>query len=361
MNQLTRKEQSMTYRTLGNDLKVSAMGFGCLDLGQEYGSSIGNKESIGLIRAAYEKGVTFFDTAESFGHHQNEITLGEAVAPFRDKVVIATKFGFDIWPGDTFQGVNSRPEMIREVVEEALKRLNTDYIDMLYQQRVDPNVPIEEVAATVKQLIKEGKVKHFGLSEAGAATIKRAHAVQPVTAVQSEYSIWTRDPEAEVLALCENLGIGFVASRPLGMGYLTGSIDAKTQFDPVKDIRQSFHYPRFTAEARAANYPVVALLKNIASSKGASPGQIALAWLLAKKPWIVPIPGTTKLAHLEENLGALDVELTKKDLQMIEDGFAKIEVHGTRTPEELLVWIDTGSKQGSSSLGGKGNSPLPNK
>jgi len=305
-----------------------------MNLSYAYGPPTSKAEGIKLIRTAFERGTTFFDTAEVYGPFLNEEVVGEALAPIRDQVVIATKFGFEFRPDGT-RGLNSRPEHIKQVVEASLKRLKTDYIDLLYQHRVDPNVSIEEVAGAMRELIKEGKVKHFGLSEAGGATIRRAHAVQPVTAVQNEYSIWTRDPEPEVLPVCEKLGIGFVPWSPLGMGYLTGTISPSTDFDSVSDLR--VRMPRFTPEARRANRPIVGLLQRDAARKNATPGQLALAWLLAQKPWIVPISGTTKLEHLEENVNALNVELTADDLREIEEGFSKVRVEGARAPEDLLA------------------------
>ena len=326
----------MKTRRLGTgNLEVSAIGLGCMGLSYGYGPAVDKQHGIDVIRAAFERGVTLFDTAESYGPFKNEDLVGEALAPFRDQVVIATKFGFDIdlESGQRRGGLNSRPEHIKEVVEASLKRLRTDRIDLLYQHRVDPSVPIEDVAGAVKELIQAGKVKHFGLSEAGTQTIRRAHAVHPVTALQSEYSLWTRDPEQEVLPACEELGIGFVPWSPLGQGFLTGKIDEKTQFDST-DFRAIF--PRFTPEAREANRALVDLLVRIAERKGATPAQIALAWLLARKPWIVPIPGTTKLHRLDENLGAADLELTAADLREIEDAASKIPVQGARLPESIL-------------------------
>jgi aryl-alcohol dehydrogenase-like predicted oxidoreductase len=308
-----------------------------LDYG--YGPATERGEGIRLIRAAAERGVTFFDTAEVYGPFTNELLVGEALEPIRGQVVIATKFGWNInlETGERLGGVNSRPEQIRAATEGMLRRLRTDHIDLLYQHRVDPAVPIEEVAGTVKELIAQGKVRHYGLSEAGAQTIRRAHAVHPVTAIQSEYSIWTRDPEAEVLPVCEELGIGFVPWSPLGQGFLTGKIDTTTTFEG-SDFRNTF--PRFTAEAREANVALVDLLKRIAARKQATPAQIALAWLLARKPWIVPIPGTTKRARLEENLGAASVELTAGDLSEVETSFARIPVTGARLPEAILQYSD---------------------
>jgi aryl-alcohol dehydrogenase-like predicted oxidoreductase len=322
-----------------------------------YGPRASKQDAVRLIRAAYDRGVTFFDTAEIYGPFLSEEIVGEAVAPFRDRVVVASKFGFDLSPQREFRGLDSRPERVKRVAEASLRRLNTDRIDLWYQHRVDPKVPIEDVAGAVKDLIAEGKVRHLGLSEAGGATIRRAHAVQPVTAVQNEYSVWTRDPEPEVLPTCEALGIGFVPWSPLGMGYLTGAITPATTFDPALDLRVRF--PRFTPEARRANRPVVELLQRVGVRKGATPGQIALAWLLARKPWIVPIPGTTRLEHLEENLGALAVELSADDVKEIEDGFARIRVEGARAPEELLRGSDVGARLGTTSGGGHGMSPLP--
>ncbi len=326
----------MQTRTLGSGgLKVSALGLGCMGMSAAYGPPRDKQEMIALIRQAVERGVTFFDTAEAYGPYANEELVGEALAPVRDRVVIATKFGFDFASGA--RGTNSRPEHVRQVVEAMLKRLRVETIDLLYQHRVDPNTPIEDVAGAVKDLIGAGKVKHFGMSEAGAATIRRAHAVQPVTAVQSEYSLWTRDREADVLPLCEELGIGFVPFSPLGAGFLTGKIDARTAFDPT-DFRN--FAPRFTPEAREANQAIVTLLESIAGQKRATPAQIALSWLLARKPWIVPIPGTTKLHRLEENLGAADVALTPDDLRQIGEAAARIPVQGLRLPEAVLKMSD---------------------
>ena len=320
----------MQKRKLGN-LEVSAIGLGCMSMSFGYGPAGDKQEMISLIRSAVEQGVTFFDTAEVYGPFTNEELVGEALAPFRQQVVIATKFGFDCDSGKQ-GGLNSQPAHIRQVVEASLKRLRLETIDLLYQHRVDPNVPIEDVAGTVKDLIHQGKVKHFGLSEAGAPTIRRAHAVQPVTALQSEYSLWTRTPEAEVLATVEELGIGFVPYSPLGKGFLTGKIDQHTKFDST-DFRNTL--PRFTPEARKANQALVDLLGKIGQRKKATPAQIALAWLLAQKPWIVPIPGTTKLARLEENIGAAAIKLTADDLREIESAASKITVQGTRYPEKL--------------------------
>jgi aryl-alcohol dehydrogenase-like predicted oxidoreductase len=323
----------MQKRTLGN-LEVSALGLGCMGMTHAYGQAPDKQAMIQLLRTAVERGVTFFDTAEVYGPYNNEELVGEALAPLRTQVVIATKFGFAPDPagGARWSGLDSRPEHIRAVAEASLKRLKTDTIDLFYQHRVDPNVPIEDVAGAVGELIKEGKVKHFGLSEAGADTIRRAHAVQPVTALQSEYSLWTRDPEAEILPLLEELGIGFVPFSPLGRGFLTGKMDQNTQFDS-NDFRNSL--PRFTPEAMKANQALVDLLGQVAQRKGATPAQVALAWLLAQKPWIVPIPGTTKLNRLDENLGALALALSAEDLAGIDAAAARITVQGARYPEHL--------------------------
>jgi aryl-alcohol dehydrogenase-like predicted oxidoreductase len=326
----------MQTRKLGKSgLEVSAIGFGCMGLSYGYGPAADKQDAIAVIRAAVERGVTFFDTAEVYGPLTNEELVGEALAPFRKQVVIASKFGFDL---ENFPGLNSRPEHIKKVAEASLNRLKTDVIDLFYQHRVDPNIPIEDVAGAIKDLIGEGKVKHFGLSEASAKTIRRAQAVQPVTAVQSEYSLWTRDPEAEILPTCEELGIGFVPWSPLGQGFLTGTVDAATTLDPTSDLRSTF--PRFTPEAREANQVIVDLLRKVAKRKKATPAQIALAWLLAQKPWIVPIPGTRKLERLEENLGAVKVELTLDDLHEIDAAYSKIKVEGTRLPEVHMKLID---------------------
>jgi aryl-alcohol dehydrogenase-like predicted oxidoreductase len=323
----------MKKRKLGN-LEVSALGFGCMGLSYAYGPATEKQQAIKVIRTAVERGVTFFDTAETYGPFTNEVLVGDALAPLRDRVVIATKFGFDIAPdGQRGPGLNSQPEHIKQVAEASLKRLRTDVIDIFYQHRVDPAVPIEDVAGAVKDLIQAGKVKHLGLSEASASTIRRAHAVQPVAAVQSEYSVWTREPEPEVLPLCEELGIGFVPWSPLGQGFLTGKIDASTTFES-SDMRAVF--PRFTQEARTANQAVVELLNQIARRKNATPAQIALAWLLAQKPWIVPIPGTTKIHRLEENIGSVSVELTTDDLKEINTASSNIPVQGERLPESIL-------------------------
>ena len=321
----------MQKRKLGNsNLEVSALGLGCMGLSFAYGPATEKQQAIALIRAAFDRGVTFFDTAEAYGPFANEELVGEALAPFRNQVVVATKFGFP--GGKPAAGLDSRSENIREVADAALKRLKTDVIDLFYQHRVDPNVPIEDVAGTVKELIAEGKIKHFGLSESGADTIRRAHAVQPVTALQSEYSLWWREPENEILPTLEELGIGFVPFSPLGRGFLTGAINESTTFDS-NDFRNTV--PRFDPSNRKANQTVVEALGEVAARKKATRAQIALAWLLAQKPWIVPIPGTTKLHRLEENLGAADIELTPDDLRNINDALAGIEVQGARYPAHL--------------------------
>jgi aryl-alcohol dehydrogenase-like predicted oxidoreductase len=326
----------MQKRKLGKSgLEVSALGLGCMSMAANYGPPADKQQAISLIRAAVERGVTFFDTAEVYGPFMGEELVGEALAPFRDEVVIATKFGYDLEVG----GLNSRPEHIKKVIEASLKRLKTDRIDLYYQHRVDPKVPIEDVAGAIKDLIKEGKVLHFGLSEASAETIRRAHAVQPVTAIQSEYSLMTRDPEKNgVLETCEELGIGFVPWGPVGLGYLTGKIDARTKFDPKKDLR--FEFERFSPENLAANRPVVDLLRSFAEKKNATPAQIALAWLLVQKPWIVPIPGTRNIDHLNENLGANNVQLTPADLREIETALSKIKVQGGRMSEKYMREVD---------------------
>jgi len=326
----------MQKRSLGNSgLEVSAIGLGCMGLSFGYGPATDRQTAIALIRSAAERGVTFFDTAEAYGPFANEELVGEALAPLRDQVVIATKFGFK--EGEVNLGLDSRPERIKAVAEAALKRLRTDRIDLFYQHRVDPNVPMEDVAGAVKDLIQQGKVKHFGLSEAGVQSIRRAHAVQPVAALQSEYSLWWREPEAEILPTLEELGIGFVPFSPLGKGFLTGAISESTTFDST-DFRNIV--PRFTTEARKANQALVDLLGQMAAQRGATPAQIALAWLLARKPWIVPIPGTTKLHRLEENLGAASIELTPSDLSEIESAVSLIPVQGERYPQHLQQRVD---------------------
>jgi aryl-alcohol dehydrogenase-like predicted oxidoreductase len=325
----------MKTRTLANSgVEVSALGYGCMGLEGVYGPATDRREGVAVIRGAFERGVTFFDTAEAYGPFANEVLVGEAVAPFRDSIVIGTKFGFGINPDGTRYGVDSRPEHVRQVVDAMLTRLKVTAIDLLYQHRVDPNVPIEDVAGAVGDLVAQGKVRHFGLSEASARTIRRAHAVHPVAAVQSEYSLWTRDVEHNgVLATCEELGIGFVPFSPLGAGFLTGRIDTSTTFTATDFRTRS---PRFAPDARAANMAVVDLLQRIAREKHATPAQIALAWLLAQKPWIVPIPGTRKLERVDENIGAASVDLTSADLHDIDDAASKITVQGARLPEEVL-------------------------
>ncbi|MDH7787935.1 aryl-alcohol dehydrogenase-like predicted oxidoreductase [Ochrobactrum sp. 19YEA23] len=328
----------MKKRILGRSgLEVSAIGLGCMGLSFAYGPAMEKAQAVGLLRAAFDKGVTFFDTAEAYGPYVNEEVLGEALAPIRDRVVIATKFGFEFDDKGGQNGVNSRPEHIRAVAEASLKRLKTDVIDLFYQHRVDPATPIEDVAGTVRDLIQEGKVKHFGLSEAGPQTIRRAHAVQPVTALQSEYSLWWREPEGEILPVLEELGIAFVPFSPLGRGFLTGTIDSKTSF-AANDFRNVV--PRFSTEARDANQALVDMLGQIAEAKGVTRAQIAIAWLLAQKPWIVPIPGTTKLHRLEENIGATNVELNADDLNRIEAALSEITVQGDRYPAHLQQRVD---------------------
>jgi aryl-alcohol dehydrogenase-like predicted oxidoreductase len=329
----------MQKRVLGRSgLEVSALGFGCMGLSFGLGPAVDTSHGIAMIRAAVERGVTFFDTAEVYGPYANETLVGEALEPFRGQVVIATKFGFRLKPDGSsgWAGLDSSPARIRAVADASLKRLRVDAIDLFYQHRVDPDIPIEEVAGTVKDLIQAGKVKHFGLSEAGAHTIRRAHAVQPVTALQSEYSLWTREPETEILPTLEELGIGFVPFSPLGKGFLTGTIDQRTRFSP-DDFRNSV--PRFAPEAREANLALVDVLKGIAANKGATPAQVALAWLLAQKPWIVPIPGTTKLERLGENLGGATVELTAGELAGLETALSRITVQGARYPESVMKMV----------------------
>jgi aryl-alcohol dehydrogenase-like predicted oxidoreductase len=325
----------MQKRILGQEgLQVSALGMGCMNLSFGTGKAVEVNEGVNVIQTAYENGITFFDTAEAYGPYVNEELVGEALAPFRKDVIIATKFGFKLENG-AITGVDSRPENIRAVAEASLKRLKTDYIDLFYQHRVDPGVPIEDVAGTIKDLIKEGKVKYFGLSEAGADTIRKAHLVQPVTAVQNQYSLWTREPEQSVIPTCEELGIGFVPWGPLGTGFLTGEITADTKFDSNTDLRAVF--PRFTPEAIKANMPLVEMIVDIAKRKNATPAQIALAWLLAQKPFIVPIPGMNNSIHLHENIKSIDVEITKGDLLEIDAALAKLTIHGERLNEGLLA------------------------
>jgi aryl-alcohol dehydrogenase-like predicted oxidoreductase len=323
----------MNKRTLGKNLEVSALGLGCMGLSFAYGPAAEREDGIRLLRSAVERGIDFFDTAEVYGPYTNEDLVGEALAPFKRQVKIATKFGFNIGG----EGLNSRPEHIREVADAALKRLQIDTIDLFYQHRVDPNVPIEDVAGTVKELIRAGKVRHFGLSEAGVQTIRRAHAVQPVTALQSEYSLWWREPEKEILPTLEELGIGFVPFSPLGRGFLTGKIDVNTQF-AAGDFRNTA--PRFAADARKANQSLVDVLTTLAAQRKATPAQLALAWLLAQKPWIVPIPGTTKVSRLEENIGAADIELSSEDLREIEMAASGIAIQGERYPEHMQKLVD---------------------
>jgi len=327
----------MKTRILGHsELEVSALGLGCMGMSYAYGKVKNKSEMIGLLHAAVERGVTFFDTAEAYGPYTNEELLGEALAPFKGKIVIATKFGFRFQDGKII-GTNSRPENIRRFVEESLKRLKIETIDLLYQHRVDPEVPVEDVAGTVKDLIQEGKVKYFGMSEAGVDAIRRAHAIQPVTALQSEYSLWWREPEAEILPALEEMGIAFVPFSPLGRGFLTGKIDETTTFD-ANDFRAGV--PRFSAENRKANLVIVELLSEMAKQKDATPAQISLAWLLAQKPWIVPIPGTTKLHRLEENLGSLNIELSPEELQRIDEAASKIQIKGARYPESVQKMVN---------------------
>jgi len=325
----------MKKRKLGkSDLEVTAIGYGCMGLSFGLGPAADKQQGIAMIRAAYERGVAFFDTAEVYGPLTNEELVGEAIAPFRNKIVLASKFGFDL---ENFPNLNSRPEHIKKAVEGSLKRLRTDHLDIYYQHRVDPNVPIEDVAGACKELVREGKVRHYGLSEASAKTIRRAHAVHPVAAVQSEYSFWTRDPESDVLPVCEELGVGFVPWSPLGQGFLSGTVDSSMQFDASTDLRATF--PRFTPEARKANMAVVEVLRR-GQGKKATPAQINLAWLLAQKPFIVPIPGTSKLAHLEDNIAAAEVELTANDLRELADAYAKVAVQGDRLSKEHMLLID---------------------
>lgn len=329
---------TMQIRKLGKSgLEVSALGFGCMNMSFGYGETVEKKKAIEVIRAAYEQGITLFDTAEAYGPFTNEEIVGEALAPFRDKVIIASKYGFKI-ENNQIVGLDSRPEHIKQVAEASLKRLKTDVIDIFYQHRVDPTIPIEEVAGAIKELVQEGKIKHFGLSEAGANTIRKANAVHPVSVVQSEYSLWTRDPEEKVLAVCEELGIGFVPWSPLGQGFLTGKVAINQTFDPNTDLRASF--PRFTKEAMEANQPIVDLLAKIAIEKNATSAQIALAWLLAQKPFIVPIPGTRTLERMTENNGAVNVTLTETDLQEIQNTYTKINIQGERLSPVHMTFID---------------------
>ncbi len=344
-------------RKLGN-LEVTEIGFGCMNVARAYGPAKDKKTAVEIIRKAYDMGIRFFDTAEVYGPFYSEEMVGEALKDIRKEVVIATKFGFEVDAVTKERiGYNSRPEYIKINVERMLKRLQTDYIDLLYQHRVDPNVPIEDVAGAMADLVKDGKIKHYGLSAAGAATIRRAHKEFPVTAVQNEYSFWTRDPEHEVLPVCEELGIGLVAWSPLGMGYLSGKIKPGHQFNN-DDMRFTASFPRFTDEALLKNQPIVEILQEMANKKNASPIQINLAWLLARKPFIVPIPGTTNFEHMEENLGAVNVELSSADMQELETAFAKVEVFGNRASEPFIAAHDIGVNIGTSSIGTNGKSPL---
>lgn len=358
-NTMNDKQTTFAKRKLGS-LEVTELGFGCMNIAWAYGNPPTKKDAVKLIQSAYEQGVRFFDTAEIYGPHISERITGEALKPFRKEVVIASKIGFDI-DFETAQmkgGLNSKPQHIKQAVDYMLKRLQTDHIDLLYQHRVDPEVPIEDVAGTMGDLIKAGKIRHYGLSEAGAATIRRAHTEYPVTAVQNEYSFWTRDPEAEVIPVCEELGIGFVPWSPLGMGYLTGKVTPDYGF-AEGDIRKSLNFPRFTKEALEKNYGIVALLQNLGKRYDATSGQVALAWLLAKKTFIVPIPGTRLIPHMQENLGAARVKLSAADMQELESGFTAIGVVGNRAPERLKEAHDIGTSLGTTSKGTHGKTPLP--
>lgn len=347
----------LPVRYLGS-LKVSAIGLGCMNVSGTYNPPMEMQQAIKLIREAHELGVTFFDTAQLYGMGLSEEMVGKALTPIRGQVVIATKFGQGLDPETQRIGLNSRPERIKASVNESLKRLNTDVIDLFYQHRIDPQVPIEDVAGAVQDLIREGKVRHLGLSEAGAATIRRAHSVQPVSAVQNEYSIWTRDPEHEVIPVCDELGIGFVPWSPLGTGFLTGKVTPSTQFDQTYDVRSTYKFARFTPEALRANWYIIELLQRIALHYESTPGQIALAWLLARKPFIVPIPGTTKIEHLKENIGAANIKLTASDVEEIETAIAENGIQGLRIPDEVLQSSDIGAILGTSSAGGHGKTPL---
>lgn len=348
----------LPVRKLGS-LEVSAMGFGAMNFVHAYGTPIADRNvALKTIRHAYDRGIRLFDTAEVYGPFTSEELVGEALNDVRKEVAISTKFGFEITPEGKSIGRNSRPEYIKQVCEQSLRRLRTDYIDIYYQHRIDPNVPIEDVAGAVKDLIQEGKVKHFGLSGAGAATIRRANAVQQVTAVQNHYAFWSRQPEVEVLGVCEELGIGFVPWSPLGMGYLTGTVSAETEYLPG-DLRSTGSFPRFTVEARRANWEVVNLLNRVGRDKGVTSGQVALAWLLAQKPFIVPIPGTTKIAHLDENISALDVVLSEPDMKILNDGFANITIQGAFSGVSQMEGMDFGEREGTTSEDGHGLSPLP--
>lgn len=346
-------------RKLGS-LEVTELGFGCMNIAWAYGNPPSRQDAIQLIRNAYEQGARFFDTAEIYGPHSSELITGEALTPYRNEVVIASKIGFDIdfATGQMKGGLNSKPQHIREAVDYMLKRLQTDHIDLLYQHRIDPTVPIEDVAGTMAELIKEGKIRHYGLSEVGSATIRRAHTEHPVTAVQNEYSFWTRDPEAEVIPVCEELGIGFVPWSPLGMGYLTGAVTTDYQF-AGGDIRKNLGFPRFTKEALAKNRPIVELLEKVGEKHQATSGQVALAWLMAKKTFIVPIPGTRSIQHMHENMGAVNVKLSVEDMNELENGFDAIGVFGDRAPEQLKAAHDIGTSIGTTSIGTNGKTPLP--
>ena len=360
---INQSTANMTNSTLGKrkigSLDVSELGFGCMNIAWAYGNPPAQEEAIQLIRSAYEQGVSFFDTAEIYGPHISEKTTGEALKSVRQEVVIASKIGFDIDFGTAQMkgGLNSKPAHMKQAVDFMLKRLQTDYVDLLYQHRVDPQVPIEEVAGTMAELIKAGKIRHYGLSEAGAATIRRAHAEHPVTAIQNEYSFWSRDPEAEVLPVCEELGIGFVPWSPLGMGYLTGQVTPDQAF-AAGDIRRNLNFPRFTKEALAQNHGIVDLLQTVGSRHGATAGQVALAWLLAKKSFIVPIPGTRLISHMQENLGAASVHLSAADLTELETRFATIGIVGDRAPANLKESHDIGTSLGTTSKGTQGKTPL---
>ena len=358
-NSLFSSALEIRTRKLG-ELEVTELGFGCMNIAWAYGNLPRREDTIQLIRIAYEAGIRFFDTAEIYGPHKSEEITGEALKPYRNEVVIASKIGFDIDfnTGEMKGGLNSRPEHVKQAVDYMLKRLHTDYIDLLYQHRVDPQVPIEDVAGAMADLINAGKIRHYGLSEAGAATIRRAHKEHPVTAIQNEYSFWTRDPEGEVIPVCEELGIGFVPWSPLGMGYLTGKVTPDYPF-AEGDIRKNLNFPRFTKEALAKNKGLVDLLQKIGNRYNATSGQIALAWLLAKKPFIVPIPGTRLIPHMQENLGAAKVKLSAADIAELEAGFASIGVFGDRAPENLKVSHDIGTSLGTSSKGTNGKTPLP--
>jgi aryl-alcohol dehydrogenase-like predicted oxidoreductase len=354
------KNTILPTRKLGS-LEVSAIGYGTMNFVHAYGTPLADKNLVlKTIRHAYDIGVRLFDTAEVYGPFTSEELTGEALKDIRKNVIISTKFGFDITPEGKVLGKNSRPEHIRKVCEQSLRRLQTDYIDIFYQHRIDPNVPIEDVAGTVKDLIAEGKVKHFGLSGAGEATIRRANAIQQITAVQNHYAFCSRQPEVEVLKTCEELGIGFVSWGSLGMGYLTGTVSAETEYLP-HDLRATGGFPRFTVEARRANWEVINLLNRVGREKGATSGQVALAWLLAQKPFIVPIQGTTKIAHLDENISAVNVTLSEQDLKTLNDGFANIKIHGAFSGVAQMEGMDFGEREGTTSQGGHGLSPLPSK